>query len=274
MKQKLSLLSICIACFILLSSHDMFLKFRSYYLQPQTDASVFLYNGTFDKSENVMERDRMKDVSLINPGQKVVHPATGQWKEENNQTILTFKTGKEGTGVIALSTKSKVLSMSAADFEEYLKHDGITDVYEARKKSGESSKPAAENYSKHVKAIFQTGAARSNDYKTVLGYPVEFVPQANPYSLKTGDELTVQLLKNGKPLANELVYASHAGYHGHAEDGAHLEAVKTRTDKNGLVTIKLSKAGHWYLRTIHMVKSNEAGVDYESNWATITFEIK
>ncbi|MDX2046391.1 MAG: DUF4198 domain-containing protein [Chitinophagaceae bacterium] len=274
MKQKLCLLLVSFISLIVLSSHDMFLKFKTHFLQPGTETSVYLYNGTFDKSENVIDRDRMRDVSLINPGEKIVHPANNHWSEESNQTVLKFKTGKEGTGVVGLSTKSKVLELSAADFEEYLKHDGILDVYEARKQSGENTKPAKEKYSKHVKAIFQTGDKKSDDYKTSLGYPIEFIPQANPYSSKTGDELSFQLLKNGKPLANELVYASYAGHHGHAEDGSHVEAVKTRSDKNGMIKIKLSHAGHWYLRTIHMVKSSEQGVDYESNWATITFEIK
>jgi uncharacterized GH25 family protein len=274
MKQKLCLLLVSFISLIVLSSHDMFLKFKTFFLQPGTETSVYLYNGTFDKSENVIDRDRMSDVSLINPGEKVAHPTNSQWSEENNQTVLKFKTGKEGTGVVGLSTKSKLLELSAADFEEYLKHDGIMDIYEARKKSGENTKPVKEKYSKHVKAIFQTGAKKSDDYKTKLGYPIEFIPQSNPYSLTIGGELTVQLLKNGKPLANELVYASYEGHHGHAEDGSHTEAVKTRSDKEGMVKIKLSHSGHWYFRTIHMVKSNEQGVDYESNWATITFEVK
>jgi uncharacterized GH25 family protein len=107
----------------------------------------------------------------------------------------------------------------------------------------------------------------------VLGYPVEFIPQANPNSLKVGDNLNLQLLKNGKPLKDELVYASYAGFHGHGDDGSHVEAIKTRTDANGLVKLLLSKAGQWYVRNINMVKSTETGVDYESNWATITFEV-
>lgn len=274
MKQKITLAVLAVMSLTVLSSHDMFLKLKTHYLQPGTETVVYLYNGTFDKSENAIDRKRMKDVSLVNPGEKVVHPTPNQWTEENKQTLLKFKTGKEGTAVVGLSTQSNMIELSAKDFAEYLKHDGILDVMEARKKSGEEIKPAKEKYSKHVKALFQIGSALSDEYKTVLGYPIEFVPQVNPYSLKKGDELSVQLLKDGKPLAGELVYASHAGYHGHGDDGSHLEAVKTRTDSKGVVKLKLSETGQWYLRTIRMEKSTEAGVDYESNWATLTFEVK
>jgi len=274
MKNKLTFSFIAMVSLVALSGHDMFLKLKTFYLKPDTEAVVYLYNGTFDKSENVISRDRLADVTVINPGEKAVHPAATQWKEDNNQTLLRFKTGKEGTGVVAVSTNAKLLELSAKDFADYLAHDGILDVLEARKKSGEDARPAKEKYSKHVKAIVQIGTKLTDDYKTVLGYPVEFVPQQNPYSAKAGRELSFQLLKAGKPLANELVYASHEGYHGHGEDDSHLEAVKIRTDTNGQVKIKISKAGHWYLRTINMVKSTEPGVDYESNWATLTFEVK
>ncbi|HLF46239.1 MAG TPA: DUF4198 domain-containing protein [Chitinophagaceae bacterium] len=274
MKQKWQLIIVAIFSLVVLSSHDMFLKLKSFYLKPGTDALVYLYNGTFDKSENVIDRKRMKDVSLINPGDKIAHPAPGSWFEENNQTVLKFKTGKEGTGVVGLSTFPNLIGLTAKEFTDYLKHDGILDVLEARKISGEESNPAKEKYAKHVKAIFQIGNKTSDDYKTVLGYHVEFIPMVNPYLLKAGDELSVQLLTNGKPLADQLVYSSHEGYHGHAADGTHLEAFKLRTDSKGVVKVKLSKAGHWYFRTIYMVKSAEKGIDYESNWATITFEIK
>jgi len=33
--------------------------------------------------------------------------------------------------------------------------------------------------------------------------------------------------------------------------------------------------GRWYVRTIHMVETtDEADVDYESNWATLTFQVR
>jgi uncharacterized GH25 family protein len=270
--KKITTFVFAIAAFLVLSSHDMYLKMKSFFVEPNQEAVIYLYNGTFSKSENVITRNRMNDVSLINGG-KTTHPNESSWTEENNQTLLHFNSGQAGTSIAALSTKPNSIKLSAKDFAEYLVHDGIKDVYEARKKSGEDSKEATEKYSKHVKAIFQVGDKQTDEYKKVLGYPVEFVPLSNPYAAKAGDELSFKLLKNGKPLANELVYGSFVGHHHHAADGSHQEAVETRTDKNGIVKLKATK-GQWYLRTINMVKSKEKGFDYESNWATITFEVK
>lgn len=46
----------------------MFLKLDSYFLEPDKPALIRLYNGTFDKSDNVIDRNRMADVSLVGGG--------------------------------------------------------------------------------------------------------------------------------------------------------------------------------------------------------------
>lgn len=88
----------------------------------------------------------------------------------------------------------------------------------------------------------------------------------------------VQLLENGKPLANHYVYAgfSTGKEHGHShsgEDHEHDES-KRMTDAQGMVDVDLNHAGQWYLRCIRMVESDADTLDYVSNWATLTFEIK
>jgi uncharacterized GH25 family protein len=257
-----------------LSAHDMFLKLETFFLKPHTAVTISLYNGTFEKSENVITRDRMQDISIAGPQNERVHPDTLQWRDAGATTLLDFKTGGEGTYVAGVSTKPRMIELAAKDFNEYLEHDGVLDVLASRKEKGELDKEARELYSKHVKAVFQVGQRRSDGFKAKLGYPIEIVPLQNPYHLGKGEVLEALVLKNGQPVANQLVYASFAGYHKHGDEGNHAEAVKTRTDQNGVAKIELSKSGHWYIRLIHMVSSDEEGVDYESNWATLTFEIK
>ncbi|MDH3708260.1 MAG: DUF4198 domain-containing protein [Cyclobacteriaceae bacterium] len=259
---------------VTLSSHDMFLKLKSYYVSADSNIDIHLYNGTFDKSENVITRDRMTDVSMIYPDGTRDRLTNDSWTDQGNITVLSTQTKDPGSYVVGVSTLPKMIELSSEDFNNYLAHDGVMDVLNERKKSGEDQKNAREKYSKHVKAIFQAGASSSGHYKKKLGYPIEFIPVQNPYDLKVNGDLQVQLLSKGQPVSNQLVYASYAGFHGHSDTGGHVEAIKTRTNNKGVATITLSKAGHWYVRAIHMVKSNEEGVDYESNWATLTFEIK
>ena len=175
MKKRLLL----IGALLLFSSHDMYLKLDSYFLQPNTQATIKLFNGTFEKSENVITRDRMRDVSLVGNGERLAVDAA-QWSEKDSITILNFTTGVPGTWVAGVSTGPRNIEMSGADFNSYLEHDGILDMLEWRRENQAMDLPAVEKYSKHVKTIFQVGDKTSEDWKTVLGYPIEFIPLENP----------------------------------------------------------------------------------------------
>jgi len=274
MKHKLIFFFIAVVSLTILSAHNLFIKLESFYLKPNTETLFYVYNGTFGESHSVLARNRMLDVSIVNPGEKVIHPDTSNWYEKDNKTILPIKTGNEGTGVFGISTLPRINNYSPEVFEENMKHEGLLDVLEARKKSGEYSNPATKKYSKHVKAIFQIGNTLSNDYKTVLGYPIELIPMNNPYSLKIGDELSMKLLVNGKPKADVTVYASFNDRFGYAKDDSPIDAFQIKTNSEGIVKIKITEAGHWYFRTVYLIKNLDQGADYISNSAVVTFEVK
>ncbi|VAV85164.1 hypothetical protein MNBD_BACTEROID02-1481 [hydrothermal vent metagenome] len=274
MKQKILLSLIAFISLVVLSSHDLYIKLKSFYLEPNTKTLIYVYNGTFGKSEAILARDRMIDVSLINPGEKAVHPDKSLWFEKNNQTVLKITTGKVGTGVLGISTLPRINEFTAESFASNMKHEGLLDVLVEREKSGEDSKPARKKYSKHVKAIFQVGNKQTDDYKTVLGYPIEFIPMSNPYALKIGDELAMKLLIDGEPVAGEMVYASYNDQYGHEKDGTPRDAYKVLTNSDGIVTVKIVTSGHWYFRTVNLGKSTLKDADYVSISAALTFEVK
>ena len=265
------------------SAHTLFLKLDSFFLEPNSTGMVALFNGNFDRSENAIARGRMLDVSVVSSG-GVVHPPESAWRDSAvfhwspdsvDTAMLSFETGDPGTYLIGVSTAARMIDMNAEEFNEYLVHDGIVDAIEQREAAGKTNDEVTERYSKYVKALVQVGDARSGEWAHELGYPVEFMPLRNPYELGVGDELRVRFLRAGEPVANQLVYANYEGHHGRDAGGEHVEAVITRTNADGVATIPLSGTGRWYLRTIHMVETpSEPDIDYESNWATLTFEVR
>ncbi len=276
-----------LAVFLLCSGHDMFLKLDTYVLPPNTAASIELFNGTFEVSDNTIDRNRMVDVSLVGNGQRMIVD-TSQWREEKGITILDFNTGMAGTWLAGVSTRARNIEMSAEDFNKYLEHDGVLDMLAWRKEHEVLDQAAVEKYSKHVKTIFQVGDKRTSDWGQILGYPIEFVPLNNPYDMHIGETLTVELLWQGEPLANQLVYVGSDGRepdheHGHSHNHSHEsdedhhhhgEGVQQlRTNNNGLLSFKVTDNGRWYLRTIHLTTSEEVGLTHESNWATLTFTV-
>jgi hypothetical protein len=283
MRTPLILLLLLIA----LSGHDMYLKLDGYFLEPESVATVQLYNGTFARSDNTIDRDRMLDVSLIGGGNRTPLD-TNQWTEVGNTTVLNLMTGGAGTYVAGVSTRARALTMDAEAFNNYLEHDGVIDMLEERRATGKDGDEATERYSKHVKTIFQVGSERTDDWQTELGYPIEFVPLSNPYDLHRGDSLSVRLLLRGEPLAGQLVIVdSEAADDGHdhgaedhehdhgegAENHTHTDGSQLRTDASGILTFPITNDGSWFIRTIHMTEIEEEGLTHESNWATLTFGV-
>ncbi|MCD6564978.1 MAG: DUF4198 domain-containing protein [Bacteroidales bacterium] len=258
-----------LSSFVLFTSHELFLKSDSYFLNTNEESELFLFNGTFDLSENTITRDRIVNAKIIGPEYKFV-PTEKDYYDNDNITCLKFKTGNEGTYVAGISTLPNIIELTAEEFNEYLLHEELLDVLAHRKKNELTNLSAREKYSKHVKALFQVSGKRTNNFNTVLGYPVEFIPVNNPYDLSKGDKLSLRLLKEGKPLTNQMVHFSNRF---NSENHSPVEK-STRTNKNGILTIELDQVGRWYVATIDMVESDEENIDYVSNWATLTFEIR
>ncbi len=274
MKKVILTVSLVFFWVSIFEAHDQFLKLDTFFLKPNTTVSISLLNGTFEKSENAISRDRMLDASIVGPESQRIRPDTSQWRDVGKRAILDFKTGEPGTYVVGVSTATKTIQLSAKDFNEYLKHDGVLDILALREKHNELGRDAAELYSKHVKSIIQVGGKRTKGFSARLGYPIEIVPLQNPYDLKQGDTLEILVLRDGKAVPNQLVYASYEGFHEHDDESGHREAIQTRTDKGGLARLQLEESGRWYIRLIHMERSAQKELDYESNWATLTFEIQ
>ena len=253
---------------LILSSHELFLKSDSYFLQNGEPAELFLFNGTFDKSENAITTDRIIGAQIHGTNFDF-EPKDSDYAIRENVTYLKFTPGEDGTYAAGISTLPRMIELGPEDFKEYLEHEGLEDMIAERKDKGLENQAVREKYSKHVKAILQVGGARTDHFLKEFGYPIEFVPVKNPYTLKVGDKATFKLLLNGKPLAGQGVHISSRN------DGVDpfAKEIPSRTDDEGQVSFEITETGHWYVATIHMVESLEEDVEYESNWATITFEV-
>lgn len=264
----IALLLMTLATASIASAHDLFLKLDSYFLKPNTNGVVRLLNGTFNRSDGVVARDRFRDVSLVANGSRRSNAESFSWRNEDKTTLLEFQTGAPGTYLVGASTKPREIDLKAADFNDYLDHDGIPDTLAERRRDNELAKDVRERYSKHVRAVFQVGDKLTDDYKTPLSYPVEIIPQQNPYALKVGQTLTVLCTLEGEPLKNQFVIA------GWESRSGKLQTMTARTDSKGLANFMLKEAGNWYVKLIQMTRLADATLNYESKWATLTFAIR
>ena len=250
------------------AAHDLYLKLDSYFVGKNEKISIEILNGSFQSSEGAVSFARIKETSVVSPSGARANPKETDFTTVDKTSFLNLQPAEEGNYVVGISMMSRELDLKAKDFNDYLTEDGIPDTLADRKKKKELDKSVRERYSKHVKLIFQVGDKQTDNFKTALGYPVEIVPVTNPYSLKKGDTFEFQCLKDGKPLSNQFVMT------GREENGKLVASENVRTGKNGVAKIKLDGAGRWYVKFINMTRLDDPKVNYESKWATLTFEIK
>lgn len=250
-------------------AHDLFLKPDSFFARVNQKVSISVMNGTFQQSEGAVAFARLTDVSVIAPSGARTNPKEADFTKNETTAVLNLAPLAEaGNYVVGLSTAWRENALTAKEFNEYLTLEGIPDVLENRTRDGELEKDARYRYSKYVKTVLQIGNKQSDNYKTRLGYAVEMIPQQNPYKSKKGATIEILCLKDSAPLAGQTVLTGR-------EAGGKLVAEKAvRSDEKGIIKIKLDEAGKWYAKFINMVKTGDPKLNYESKWATLTFEIK
>jgi uncharacterized GH25 family protein len=252
-----------------LAAHDLFLKPDSFVVKPGATLIVRVLNGTFSKSEGAVTRDRVRDVSVVGPTGNAEVDTTA-WAARGDTSILTVQTQESGTYVIGASLLPRELRLEAKDFNAYLASDGVPDVLAARRRGNELNRAAGERYSKHVKALVQVGNQRTDSYQTALGYPAELIPLDNSYELRPGGVLRVRAVVDGQPVANQLVLAG-----GRTSAVGRIAQRSVRTDSGGVARVRLGTGGAWYVKFIRMERATrDTTIDYESKWATLTFEVR
>jgi uncharacterized GH25 family protein len=115
--------------------------------------------------------------------------------------------------------------------------------------------------------VFQVGEKLSDDYKRELNYPAEVIPQENPYALRVGDTINLLCTIDGRPVPNQFIMAGWE-----SRDGK-LHFLSDRTNAAGVASFRLAGAGKWYVKFIHMTALSQSDLNYESKWASLTFEI-
>ena len=96
-------------------AHEMFLKAQESMVPSNSDQVVRLINGTFEKSENSISRDRMADVRIVANG-SIANPPNADWYDDDDSSYLKYRAGDTGTYVIGVSTRPNIITMSPEDF--------------------------------------------------------------------------------------------------------------------------------------------------------------
>ncbi len=247
-------------------AHDMYIMPGTF--RPDSGAKVtvgFHVGDAFPESEVAGRIARLREPKLIwkNGGAAFTNLRIDGKRDAGDAVVAG-----SGHVIAAVSTTPSLITLAPAKFTSYLKHEGLTPTIAWRAEHGESAKPGKERYSKFAKAILLSGVG--NGFATApIGYLIEIVPEADPYALKAGDSLPIQVLFRGKPAADLQIESAWAG-----PTGA-KKTVVGRTGADGRFRFPVPAAGRFRIHTIQMERCAEPAVaDWESFWASLTFEVR
>jgi uncharacterized GH25 family protein len=173
--------------------------------------------------------------------------------------------GEPGLHVLVYDSRPDALTLSGRGFEKHLAEQGLERVSAARGERGETGAQARELFSRCAKALVAVGERSGEGYDRRVGLPLELIPEKNPFLLSPGEDLPLLLLYLGDPVAGVWVQARNPR--------RPEESVSGRTDASGRVRLRLASGGFWLVKAVHMVPAPQgAGADWESFWASLTFE--
>ncbi len=244
-----------------LQAHDFWIEPQAYQSPPDAELNIRLREGVGFKGETLPYiNEWFQDFSTIDSsGRNPVVSLRG----DDPAALLAMP---EGTLLIGYQSNRAFTELPAQKFNSYLEEEGIEFIREQRIAAGTDQDPAAEYFVRCAKALLQSGPDSSEVYATRLGYRLELVPAANPYTLRAGDTLTFTLYLRNKPAEGLLVQAFSR------TDPEQIQRI--RTDEQGHATVKLDIAGEWLVKAVNiqpLVGSPQA--DWLSHWTSFVFEI-
>jgi uncharacterized GH25 family protein len=257
---------------LLLLNVSIFAQAHEFWLQP---LKYFYSVGekaviSFKVGENFMgepwnlKLHRIERLELIHGSQSSDLKANVKEGEKDN---LEVELNESSTHMIVMQSNDAYIELEANKFNEYLKEDGLDNVYDLRAKSNTLNKPSKEFYSRHTKLLLQVGDVKDDTYKNVVGLPIEIVPDRNPFALKKGDLIRFKILWQGKPFFGIKVRVWNR-----FDNRTTIQNIYTEQD--GTMETHISNPGAWMVSVVRMVPSTKEGADWESYWGSLVFGVK
>lgn len=171
-----------------------------------------------------------------------------------------------GLYAVLFQNTGQVVELDPATFRTYALREGLEHALASRAAAGLSDSPALDRYVRFPKTFVLAGPDHAGAGTTLThGQTFEIVPETNLFALRPGDRLPFRVLFRGQPAAGILV-------------GAFIKArsertATVRTDADGRGMLDIAEAGRWMLSAVNLLPAEGPGRDWDSFWASVTFDV-
>ena len=234
---------------------------------PGTIAQIDLTSGdkfaTFDAA---IKPDRVATARARLNGKTVdIQPGS----PEKKSLELRVPLSDPGIATMWLSLAPKSIELNRKEVQHYLDEIDAPALLTQAWYAGERFKTMARDLQQAREDVRRGGSSRAHkadrSWSEPVGMPLEIVPEKDPTMLRAGDEFPVRVLRNGAPLVDFSL--------GIVREGKTNRAFK-KTDAAGRAVFKVSRAGKWLLRGTELRSSSKPGIDWESDFTTLSFEVQ
>lgn len=253
-------------------AHEYWLAPDRYRAGGRDTLAVAAYAGTgFRGERKPYPAPRVLRFTLTGPQSLDLRPAA----LNGDLTFAHFLAPDDRGMLVAFASDYTPIELPAAEFDRYLKDQGLDGPLAARSRLGAAAGPGRERYGRCAKTWIAGARSDVRRITEPIGLPLEVVPLGDPAA---AGPLAVRVLDHGRPLAGALVRAWRQPLAPGVipSDAAHRDSVgfvaEARTNARGEARVTLRGAGEWLVSTVHMVPSEDhATADWQSLWASLTF---
>ena len=221
-------------------------------------------SSAFPASESAVAPDRVTSARIVGATDEETITAL---TTRARSLVLRHRPHSSGQKIVAVSVGWRHIKETAESFRNYLVLEGAEDALKRYDQSGQlPTGGIVRRYAKYAKTAVEVGEG-PRAFQRVMGQPLEFLPLADPRDVGATSTLGMRLLFQGKPLAGAKVHAGMA-----KKTSTTVADVTLTTGDDGVVSVPVTVAGLWNVRTIHVVPAPAgADADWDVHWATFVF---
>jgi uncharacterized GH25 family protein len=250
-------------CFTPLLAHDMWIEPTTFLPETGSIVGVRLRVG-----QDLLGDPLPRDPALIN--QFVVEDSGGRKSligRDGRDPAGYLRVATPGLMVVGYFSNPSAVELDAVKFNQYLKDEGLEAVAALRAKRNQTDAKAHEMFARCAKSLVLSGSPGEGQGDRRLGFTLELVAERNPYTIRSSEDLPVQLTYENRPLAGALVIAMNRLNPS--------EKLTARTGKDGRVRLRLKPGGMWLIKAVHMIPAPAGSTaEWSSYWASLTFQME
>lgn len=264
--QRNLIVGVIMVCVSGLNAHDFWIEPSTYTPNPKQRVQVALCVGDHFKGQPVARNSkRIEKFSVLAPSSEHATPIIGK---DGTDPAGSFVCSSPGLYTLIYDSNHASIELAADKFDAYLKEKGLHKILRDRqsKTDGkEERKAVREIYSRCAKALlFCKGEGSLSGDDRTIGLPLEITAKRNPYLGIKNQPIRFMVTFEGEPLPDMTVTA-RSSQHDHPQ--------RKISDSEGMVSFNLTDQGHWLIECTYMRERPDlADTDYESFWASLTFE--